>query len=123
MNPNAPVQNVAQPRQAVRQEGRMGARTRVYPRVIGGICERCGVLNSNADSQDQYKLCEHYRGMTLECNFCDPTKDQREVTRISRLYVYDHQTQKDEYGRPALAVVCDSFTCTAKHRQELGLPA
>lgn len=98
----------------------MGARTRVYPKVRGGICDKCGVLDPNADSQDQYKLCEHFRGLSLECNYCDPTKDQREVTRISVLYVYDHATQRDELGRPALAVVCDSFTCTSKFNAEHG---
>lgn len=111
-----------QQRTTVRQEGQMGARTNWYPKIRGGICEKCGVLDANRDSQDQYKLCPHYRGMSIECNFCDPTKDQREVARISELFIYDHSTKKDEQGRPLLACVCDSFTCTTKHRQELGLP-
>ena len=119
-NPNTPVQNVGIPRTTVRQEGRMGHRTRVYPRVKGGICDWCGVLDPNQDSQDQYKLCPHYRGLTLECNYCDPTKDQREVTRMSDLYVYDHPTQRGADGLPALAVVCDSFSCTDRFNKEFG---
>lgn len=117
-NPNTPVQGVAMPRETVRKEGAMGHRTRVYPRVYGGICEWCGVLDPNRDSQDQYKLCPHYRGISLECNYCDNTKDQREVTRISKLYVYDHPTQKGADGMPALAVVCDSFLCTSAFNAE-----
>lgn len=113
----SPVQT---PRQTVRNEGRMGYRTRVYPKVRGGICDFCGILDANQDSQDQYKLCPHYRGIQLECNYCDPTKDQREVTRISVLYVYDHKNQKDEQGRPMLACVCDSFTCTSAFNTEYG---
>ncbi len=117
MNPNTPVQNVGTPRTTVRHEGVMGHVTRRYPKVHGGICDWCGVLDNNRDSQDQYKLCPHYRGMSLECNFCDVTKDQREVTRISELYVYDHPTQKGPDGLPALAVVCDSFTCRSAFNQ------
>lgn len=113
-NPTASGSSVTLPRETVRKGGKMGFVTRVYPRVVGGICERCGVLDKNRDSEDQYKLCEHYRGLTLECNYCDASKDQREVTRISELYVYDHPTQKDAQGRPALAVVCDSFTCRSR---------
>lgn len=119
-NPNAPVQNVTMPRETVRKGGQQGYTTKVYPKVRAGICERCGVLDPNRDSQDQYKICEHYRGMSLECNYCDPTKDQREVTRISELYIYDHPFQKDDHGRPALGVRCDSFTCMNKFYAEMG---
>lgn len=117
-NPNAAVQSVPPLRETVRKEGAMGFTTRVYPKIYGGICERCGVLDPNRESMDQYKLCEHYRGLNLECNYCDATKDQREVTRISKLYVYDHPFQKDAVGRPQLAVVCDAFTCTSKFNAE-----
>ena len=100
-----------EPRSTVRQGNKIGYTTRKYPEVRGGICEKCGVLNPNADSQDQYRLCEHYRGVNLECNYCDPTKDQREVTRVSVLHMFDHPSQKGPDGRPALGVVCDSFNC------------
>lgn len=119
-NPNTMVQSASTPRTTVRNEGAMGFRTRVYPKVVGGICEWCGVLDPNRDSQDQYKLCQHYRGLTLECNYCDPTKDQREVARISKLYIFDHKSQKGDDGLPALAVVCDSFTCNSAFRAEYG---
>lgn len=117
-NPTTAGIPAQQPRTTVRQEGQMGVRTRVYPKVHGGICSYCGVLDQNQDSQDQYKLCPHYRGLSLECNYCDPTKDQREVTRISNLYIYDHPFKKDEQGRPLLACVCNSFTCTSAFNAE-----
>lgn len=119
-NPNTPVQNVAQPRTTVRNEGRMGYRTRKYPYVIGGVCEWCGILNPDDESYNQYKFCPHYRGMTLECNYCDPTKNMQEVTRISKLYVFDHKSQMGADGLPALAVVCDSFSCNSAFKAEYG---
>lgn len=118
-NSNATVQNVSN-RETVRKGNVMGFTTRVYPKIYGGICEKCGVLDKNQGSEYQYKLCEHYRGLSLECNYCDPTKDQKEVTRISQLYVYDHPFQKDSQGNPALAVVCDSFTCQDQFNKEYG---
>lgn len=120
-NPTAPGSTVTPPRETVRQGGGGATYTsRIYPRVYGGICEKCGILDKNVDSIHQYKLCEHYRGMSLECNYCDSTKDQNEVTRISSLKVYDHPYKKDSYNRPALGVVCDSFTCTNAFRMEFG---
>lgn len=119
-NPNATVQPVSPPRETVRKGGVMGHTTRIYPKIYGGICEKCGVLDKNMDSEYQYKLCEHYRGLSIECNYCDPTKDQKEVTRISQLYVYDHPYNKDSFGRPALGVVCDSFTCQNQFNIEYG---
>lgn len=119
-NPTTVGQMAQPPRETVRKGGVMGHTTRVYPRVKGGICDFCGILDPQTDSQDQYKLCPHYRGMSLECNYCDPTKDQREITRISDLYVYDHPYDKDSLGRPRIAVVCNSFTCTSKFNAEYG---
>ena len=118
-NPNATVPNVSN-RETVRKGGVQGYTTRVYPKIYGGICEKCGVLDHNQDSTYQYKLCEHYRGLSLECNYCEPTKDQNEVTRISQLYVYDHPTRRDSQGQPALGVVCDAFTCQNQFNLEYG---
>lgn len=116
MNPTT-VSDMAQiPRQTERTGGRAVPHTRMYPMVRGGLCDKCGVVDPNMDSQDQYKLCEHFRGMNLECSYCDPTKDPREVTRISVLKVHDHPYDKDEIGRPKLVVVCDSYECATKHQ-------
>ncbi len=118
-NPAAAGQTVPL-RETEKKGGVMGLYTRIDPRIYGGICEKCGVLDKNQESEYQYKLCEHYRGLNLECSYCDPTKDQREVTRISQLYVYDHPFKKDQYGRPVLGVVCDSFTCQNAFNIEFG---
>lgn len=120
MNPTAVSQTAQPPRETEKKEGRVALYTRVYPAVYGGICEKCGVIDPNQPSTSQYKLCEHYRAMTLECSYCDATKDQNEVTRLSKLYVYDHPYKKDQHGRPVLGVVCDSFNCQNQFNLEFG---
>lgn len=118
-NPNVVVQP-APIRETEKKGGVSTLYTRIYPNVTGGLCEKCGVMDKNQPSEYQYKLCEHYRGLSLDCSYCDPTKDQKEVTRISKLYVYDHPFKKDSYGRPVLGVVCDSFTCQNQFNIEFG---
>jgi hypothetical protein len=110
------------PRETERQEGTTALVTRVYPKIYGGLCEKCGVIDPNAPSTYQYRLCEHYRDLPqgLTCSYCEPTKSQEEVTRISKLYVYDHPYKKDGYGRPILGCVCDSFLCQNKFNLEFG---
>ena len=119
-NPTAGGQIAPSTRETVRKGGVMGFTTRVYPHVYGGLCEKCGVIDPNQESTVQYKLCEHFRGLSLECNYCEPTKDQNETTRVSNLYVYDHPTMKDQHGRPSLGVVCNAFTCTNAFNLEYG---
>jgi len=118
-NAGAVAQHVPM-RETEKKGGVIGFTTRIYPKIYGGICEKCGVLDKNQESEYQYKLCEHYRGLNLECSYCDATKDQKEVTRISQLYVYDHPIKKDSVGRPVLGVVCDSFTCQDQFNKEWG---
>lgn len=119
-NPTAVGHTVQMPRETEKKEGRIAMVTRIYPAVYGGTCEKCGVLDHNVDAIHQYKLCEHYRGMNLECSYCDSSKDQNEVARISKLHVYDHPFKKDSQGRPVLGVVCDSFNCMQKFNAEYG---
>lgn len=117
VGPTAPL-----PRETERKDGIATLYTRVYPRINGGLCEKCGVIDPNAPSTHQYRLCEHYRDLPagLVCSYCEPTKDPQEVTRISQLYVYDHPYKKDSYNRPVLGCVCDSFNCQNKFNQEFG---
>lgn len=119
-NPTAVSYTAQPPRETEKKGGVNQQFTRVYPRVKGGQCERCGVVDKNQPAEYQYKLCEHYRGLSLECSYCEPTKDQKEVTRISDLYIYDHPTKRDSFGRPVLGVVCDSFTCQNSFNIEFG---
>lgn len=117
MPPTTTGYNVQTPRQSERRGGRTVPHTKRYPQVVGGQCEFCGTLDRNQDSQVQYKLCPHFRGMTLECSYCDPTKNQEEVIRSAILNIHDHPTDRDESGRPTLVVVCNTYECSTKHRE------
>lgn len=84
---------------------------RHYPKVHGGLCERCGVIDKNFDSNQQYKLCEHYRGKQLWCSYCPPAVDPDEVIRRATIMVMDSPDDASE-----LVVLCDSYDCTKKHQ-------
>jgi hypothetical protein len=85
--------------------------THHYPQVRGGICEYCGVLDPNVPSQEQYKLCPHFRGIgQLACTYCPDHKDPVEVTRSTTLNIHQHPTDPH-----SLVVVCGSFECSQAH--------
>jgi len=119
-NPTAGSQMVQPPRETVRKEGGSLPTSRVYPRIYAGVCEKCGIVDDQSPEQFQYKLCEHYRGLTLECMYCDPTRNPKDVTSISELKVFDHPYKRDALQRPLMAVVCNSFTCTDQFLKEFG---
>lgn len=81
-----------------------------YPKVHGGVCEACGVMDNNADSVNQYKLCPHYRGMQLACSYCESTTNPDEVIARSIIQVFDHPDRPNQ-----LVVVCNTSTCLDKH--------
>ena len=107
----APVQWVM-PRQKTleRQSGYSSPVTVRYPRVRGGVCEYCGVLDPNTPSQFQYKLCIHYRGMQLRCTYCPQAKDADDVIYHSLLNIAEHPDNPDK-----LVVWCNSYECSKKH--------
>lgn len=115
MNPTTMSQEHVLPRQTERRGGKTVPYTKMYPLVRGGICDKCGVIDQYLESTDQYRLCEHFRGMNLECSYCDPTKNPTEVIRYSVMKIHDHPYNKDALGRPELVVVCDSYECSTKH--------
>lgn len=83
-----------------------------FPQVRGGVCEWCGVLDSNTPSQYQYKMCPHYRGMNLRCSYCPAEKDPDEVVRSTKLEIVEHP------DRPGvMIVVCSSYECEKKHQE------
>jgi hypothetical protein len=86
--------------------------TQSFPQVRGGICEYCGVIDSNYPSEYQYKLCPHYRGKQLRCMYCPQTKDPDDVINHSVLRVLQHPEHK---GR--LIVHCNAYECLKKHEQ------
>ena len=83
-----------------------------YPQVRGGTCEFCGTIDPNYAAEQQYKLCEHFRGQDLRCSYCDEAKNPNDVIGHAVLNIYDHPTQPN-----TLVVVCDSYECTRKHQQ------
>ena len=86
--------------------------TVVYPEVRGGICEFCGVIDSNYPSHYQYKLCPHYRGKQLACSYCPRGKDADEVINHSTLRILRHPENPRK-----LIVHCNSYECLKKHEQ------
>lgn len=100
------------PRQKVVE--RQGSQSEPYvqhwPQVRVGICEFCGVIDRNVESQFQYKLCPHYRGMELRCSYCPDTKNSEEVNGHAVLNVVEHPDNPDK-----LIICCDSYECTRKH--------
>lgn len=117
MNPTTVSENAQLPRSIERKGGRAVPYTRMYPKVVGGQCEFCGTLDPNQPATYQYKICPHFRNMgTLECSYCDQTKDPDEVVRSSVVKVHDHPYERDANGNPVLVVVCDSYECSQKHR-------
>lgn len=117
-NPATLGQTQVPPRTTVTQAGEKTLYTRIYPPIRAGLCDACGVMDKNQPATMQYKLCPHYRGIEAECMYCDKSRNQEEVIRMSELRVFDHPFQKDQFGRPALAMYCDSFECRNKFDQE-----
>lgn len=96
--------------QIERQGLRSEAYTRYLPKVRGGVCDYCGVLDPNVDSKDQYKLCPHFRGQQLMCTYCPDNKNPDEVVGRSILNVHEHPDKPGTW-----VVVCNSFECSEKH--------
>lgn len=86
--------------------------TKRYPEVRGGVCEYCGILDPNFPSEQQYKLCPHFRGLQLQCSYCPEHKNPDEVIRSNILNIHAHPDNPDK-----LVVVCKSFDCSEKHIQ------
>lgn len=87
-----------------------------YPQVRGGICEFCGVIDRNYSSEQQYKLCPHYRGMQLACSYCDAATNPDDVIMKSVMNVTEHPNNPN-----SLVVCCDRYECVKKHRERFQL--
>lgn len=97
-------------KQVERSSGTSAPSVHFFPGVRGGICEACGVLDPHTPSQFQYKLCPHYRGMSLRCTYCPQAKDTDDVIYHSNLQIAEHPDNPDK-----LVVWCDSYDCSKKH--------
>lgn len=91
--------------------------TRLYPKVIAGVCEHCGIMDNLQPSEVQYKLCPHYKTVdVLRCSYCDESRDPIEVIKSATMNVHGNPTP----GGPAI-VVCDSYECSQKHEKRFKL--
>lgn len=97
-------------KQIERQGGNTSPMVHFYPTVRAGICDRCGVIDVNTESVNQYKLCEHYRGKQLMCSYCPNTANVDEVVSHSILTISDSPTNPNE-----LVVCCNATSCVDKH--------
>lgn len=81
------------------------------PRVIGGVCEFCGIIDPRKPSIEQYKLCRHYKEIgAIRCTYCDKTRDPNHVVGHSLLQVATHPDNINK-----LVVWCDSLACSDAH--------
>lgn len=95
--------------------------SRRLPQVRGGVCEYCGIIDPAVDSQYQYKLCPHFRGMQgegLRCTYCPAEKNPDEVVRNSAMNIAEHP---DKPG--VLVAWCGSYDCSAKHLERFKVSA
>lgn len=105
----API-DTADGKRVERQGAKAEPYTQRYPEIRGGICEYCGVIDSNQPSEYQYKLCPHFRGMEARCSYCPENKDPNEVVKMHKLLVAGHPTE------PGVIIMwCDSYECSRKH--------
>lgn len=112
----APVQKPSYVNPRNKRTGRYAAggvpMSRKWPDVRGGVCEWCGVIDPNTPSQFQYKLCEHYRGLQLACDYCGGQRDQDDNIYHSTFLIHDHPDNPD-----LLVIRCNSYKCVEKHEQ------
>jgi hypothetical protein len=96
-----------------RQGSRTVPVTRRWPQVRGGICEYCGIIDPNVRSEDQYKLCPHFRDIgQLRCSYCDESKNPDDIVYHSVLNIAAHPDNPNK-----LIVWCNSYTCSQKHEK------
>lgn len=87
--------------------------SRRFPDIIAGVCEFCGIIDKRQPGEYQYKLCPHYRGMDMRCNYCPLTENQEEVVRGRTIKVAE-----DPFRPGVLVTWCNSTECGKKHRQK-----
>ena len=86
------------PKVPERAAGTDGApQSRRYPRIIGGTCEFCGVIDANQPAKLQYRLCPHFADMgPLACSYCDKALDPTDVIANKFVNVADHPENPDK---------------------------
>jgi hypothetical protein len=97
--------------QVERQSSRTSAMVYSFPRVIGGVCEACGVIDGSKPSHQQYKLCPHYRHVgQLQCSYCSELVNPDDVIYHQPLTITSHPDNPLK-----LVVRCGQYDCLKKH--------
>lgn len=98
----------------------------VHPKVIGNVCEKCGVdyrgkwvyenhylRPANAkDNPQKVQFCKHYNHLELKCSYCKDPSINKERT----LYIYSLPEKPN-----VLIIVCQDYRCNVAHRKRFGL--
>src|SRR6185503_3146266 len=94
-----------------RQGSKAESYSYMYPHVIGGVCEFCGIIDNLKPSTEQYKLCPHFKTMgELRCSYCPENANPEEVVYHSDLKIHTHPDNPNK-----VVVVCDSYNCSQAH--------
>lgn len=97
--------------QVERQGAKAEAYSHMFPHVIGGVCEFCGVIDNLQPSTEQYKLCPHFKNMgELRCSYCPETANPTEIVYHADLKIHTHPDNPTK-----VVVVCDSYNCSQAH--------
>lgn len=85
--------------------------TRMKPKVIGGVCEFCGVIDSGQPSEVQYLLCPHFTEIgELRCSYCPTNTDPVEVIKKESIKIHEHPERPGTW-----VAVCGSYNCSKAH--------
>lgn len=85
--------------------------TQMFPHIIGGVCEYCGILDNTKPSTEQYKLCPHFKTFgEMRCSYCPENVDPTEVVAHADIKVHGHPDNPNK-----LVVVCDTYNCSRAH--------
>lgn len=99
-----------------RETAQPGVVTRMFPAVIGGVCEYHGVIDNTQPSIEQYKLCPddgiHPHYSLIRCSYCPQSKDPNDVIYKSKMTIMRNPDRPDK-----MIAVCDNFTCLQAHHE------
>lgn len=74
---------------------------KVWPAVLGGVCEFDGV---------KYDACEHYKGVQLVCTYCG--RSDEDMIRERAIHIYSLSSDPN-----TLIMCCSDFRCEQAHQQ------
>jgi hypothetical protein len=99
----------------------------VHPKVVGNICEFCGVdyrgkwvfdpaiglrPANEKDRPERITTCKHYNHLNLKCSYCK----NPEINKERALHIYSLPEKPN-----VLIVCCEDYRCVVAHRKRFGL--